>query len=200
MHEHERELGAASPRGSGPARVWGRGRTPASGRSSPAFDDQQRLAGEDQEVLLVGLPVAHPDRIAGPEHEEVDADLGKLRVVAERSDTPSTFGREPPDLAGVDDEPSRPGLDDPGARLFERRLRDHRRIIGRACRAPGFPSRRLGRDPDEVGASEASRSKMAYARYGRNASREAVTPSSRTKPTGSTTICSFSGPCQLAGV
>jgi hypothetical protein len=43
--------------------------------------DQEHLAGEDEETLLVGLPVVHRHRLARAEDEEVDADL---RVVVPR--------------------------------------------------------------------------------------------------------------------
>src|SRR3954452_6653025 len=37
------------------------------------LDDQQRLTREHEEVLLVGLPVVQPDRLARPEHQDGDA-------------------------------------------------------------------------------------------------------------------------------
>src|SRR5688500_11279793 len=40
-----------------------------------ALDDDERLAGEYEEVLLVGFPVVHPDRLAWPEEEQVDSEL-----------------------------------------------------------------------------------------------------------------------------
>jgi hypothetical protein len=47
--------------------------------SLTALDEQERLAGEHEEVLDVGLPVVHPDRLAGREADEVDPELGEGR-------------------------------------------------------------------------------------------------------------------------
>ena len=33
-----------------------------------AFDDEQSLAGEDEEVFLIGFPVVHGHRLTRPEH------------------------------------------------------------------------------------------------------------------------------------
>jgi len=43
-----------------------------------AFDDQDRFAGDDEEVLLIGLPVLHGHRISRLEHERIDAELLEL--------------------------------------------------------------------------------------------------------------------------
>ena len=40
----------------------------ALGRPLLALDDQHRFTRDDQESLLVGLPVVHPHRLARPEH------------------------------------------------------------------------------------------------------------------------------------
>jgi hypothetical protein len=53
-----------------------------------ALDDQQRLAGEDEKVFLVGFPVVHPDRLTRREHIETDSDLGN-------SNSPSKGRRSP---------------------------------------------------------------------------------------------------------
>jgi hypothetical protein len=45
---------------------------PLSKRSLLAFDDEQRFAGQDEEVLLVGFPVVHRHRLPGPEQRDVD--------------------------------------------------------------------------------------------------------------------------------
>jgi hypothetical protein len=42
-----------------------------------AFDEQQALAGEDEEPLLVGLRVVEPARLSRLEHLEREADLGE---------------------------------------------------------------------------------------------------------------------------
>src|SRR5207245_799661 len=44
----------------------------------PAFDDQNCLARDDEEVLLVALPVVQSHRLARPEHERIEAELLEL--------------------------------------------------------------------------------------------------------------------------
>ena len=44
-----------------------------------ALDDQQRLAREHEEVLLVGLPVVHPHRLARARARRGDAELREVR-------------------------------------------------------------------------------------------------------------------------
>ncbi len=91
-----------------------------------ALDEQERLAGEDEEVLLVGLPVVHRHRLAGPEHEEVDPELRELvRVALEVAERPARAAVAPLRLTRVDDEPAL-ALRDETAVLVrcERRLRD----------------------------------------------------------------------------
>ena len=58
-----------------------------------------RLAREHEEVLLVGLPVVHPHRLAALEHVEVDPDLRELVVVAERADAAASLSVAPPSVA-----------------------------------------------------------------------------------------------------
>ena len=48
-----------------------------------AFDDEQSLAGEDEKVFLVRLPVVHRPRPARPDYTEGDADLRELRLALE---------------------------------------------------------------------------------------------------------------------
>jgi hypothetical protein len=43
-----------------------------------AFDDQERLAEEDEEVLRIGFPVVQPDRLTGPEDHEADPELPEV--------------------------------------------------------------------------------------------------------------------------
>src|SRR3954454_7424889 len=71
-----------------------------------ALDDQQPFARDDEEVLLVRLPVIHRHRLARPEREHVDAELLELVVVSEYAHAASTLGRTPARSAGVDDEPA----------------------------------------------------------------------------------------------
>jgi hypothetical protein len=46
------------------------------------LDDQDRLACDDEEVLLAGLPVVHRHRLARPENRDVDARLGEAGCVS----------------------------------------------------------------------------------------------------------------------
>ena len=48
-----------------------------------ALDEQQGVAGEHEEVLLVGFPVVHADGLARPEHEERDPDLREVQQALE---------------------------------------------------------------------------------------------------------------------
>ena len=80
---------------------------PARERALLALDDQQRLADEHEEVLLVGLPVVHRHRLAGLEHDQVDADLQEVRLAFEAAAAPVPRG-DPARLAGVQDEPAFP--------------------------------------------------------------------------------------------
>ena len=103
---------------------------PLAQRSLLALDDQQSLAGEHEEVLLVGLPVVHPDRLARPEHEERDPDLRELGVAFEAKRLPAPLAIPPARLLRVQDEPAFAHGHEPEIGLFERRLGNHRRIIG----------------------------------------------------------------------
>ena len=58
-------------------------KVPLPQRPLLALDEEQRLARENEEVLLVGFPVVHPDRLARPEDEQGDPDLWELRLALE---------------------------------------------------------------------------------------------------------------------
>jgi hypothetical protein len=71
-----------------------------------ALDDQQRLALEHEEVLLIGLPVVHPDRLTGSQHVEADPELREVRFAFEDAAqsapltlAPARFMRRPPIIA-----------------------------------------------------------------------------------------------------
>ena len=53
---------------------------PLAERALLALDEEERLAREDEEVLLVGLPVVHAERLARAEPEQVDAELAEVRL------------------------------------------------------------------------------------------------------------------------
>ena len=48
-----------------------------------ALDDEQSLAGEHEEVFLIGFPVVHRHRLTRPEHTEADSDLREVRLTLE---------------------------------------------------------------------------------------------------------------------
>jgi hypothetical protein len=81
--------------------VWGGQWTKSHARS-----DQQRVAGDDEEVLLVGLPVVHRHRLARPEHLDVDADLRPILVAFEVAERAPPLGVVPADVVCVGDEPA----------------------------------------------------------------------------------------------
>jgi hypothetical protein len=43
-----------------------------------AFDEQQALAGEHEEVLLVALGAVHPARLSGLDHLQGESEIGEL--------------------------------------------------------------------------------------------------------------------------
>src|SRR5690348_16123978 len=56
---------------------------PAAERPLLSLHDQQRLSGDDEEVLLIGLPVVHRHRLTGCERDDVDPELRELRLALE---------------------------------------------------------------------------------------------------------------------
>src|SRR5439155_7674523 len=64
---------------------------PRTERPLLALDDQQRLAREDEEVLLVGLPVVHRQRLAGREPGQLDPDLRELGLALEDAGLSAPF-------------------------------------------------------------------------------------------------------------
>ena len=92
-----------------------------------ALDDEKRIAGEDEEILLIGLPVVHRHRLDGPEQTEADAELREVALMLEiRGSSP---------FAGTSAHPARSGRTIPfpwrrdNLRRFERSLGNHRRKL-----------------------------------------------------------------------
>jgi hypothetical protein len=79
---------------------------PSPQRALLALHDQQRLAGEHEEVLLIRLPVVHRHRLGRPEDEDVQPELQKLRLAFEVADRTATFRRAPCSSACVEHEPA----------------------------------------------------------------------------------------------
>jgi len=98
-----------------------------------AFDDQHRFAQDDEEGLLVGLPVIHGHRFAWPEHEGIDAELFCLtlsfEIVERNADGAAAVRVTPDSVAHVDDEPSVARRDEPVLGLLQFRLENHERQI-----------------------------------------------------------------------
>ena len=78
---------------------------PGSQRPLFALDEEERLAGDDQEPFLVGLAVVHADGVAGREHEHVDPDLGEVPLdlllgpAGQRQAEAATLAAEPARVA-----------------------------------------------------------------------------------------------------
>jgi hypothetical protein len=94
-----------------------------------ALDYPQGLAGEHEEVLLIGFPVVHAHRLTRREHIETDSDLPEVRLAIEDQTRPPPLVVEPAGLSRAEDEPSLPGGHQPTLCLFERGLGNHRRIL-----------------------------------------------------------------------
>ena len=81
-------------------------------RTFPALDDEECLAREHQEVLLIVLPVVHPGRLARFEDDDADPDLREVRLDLEVGPpckghaVPATRAAAPARLARVQDEPA----------------------------------------------------------------------------------------------
>ena len=90
-----------------------------------ALDDQHRLAGHDEEVLLVGLPVIHRHRLARPEHADVDPELREVQLALEVAERRAPLRVVPARVAGVEDEPAVRLRDETIRGLLELRLGNH---------------------------------------------------------------------------
>jgi GNAT superfamily N-acetyltransferase len=102
---------------------------PGAQRPLLALDDEHRLARHDEEGLLIGLPVVHGHRLAGPEHERVDAELPEptlaLEVVDGDADRAAPLGVTPLGVPQVEDVPALAGRDEPVLRPLRNRLGNH---------------------------------------------------------------------------
>jgi hypothetical protein len=71
------------------------------------LDEQQRVARDDEEVLLVRFPVIHPDRLARAEDVEADAELREGRVTFEKQALAASFAmRQRASIALSTNQPS----------------------------------------------------------------------------------------------
>jgi hypothetical protein len=91
-----------------------------------ALDQQQAIAREDEEVLLVGLTVIPPARLSRLEHGQDEADVGEGCVVAlEDAGGSESLVRHPRPVPDVDDEPAVAHGREAGVQLFKARFLDH---------------------------------------------------------------------------
>jgi hypothetical protein len=105
---------------------------PLPERTLLPLDDQQRFAFEDEEILLVVLPVVHRHRLARLEQRQVDPELDEIRSALETralelAQDPAAAALPPVCLARVDDEPALPFRDKPVLGRDELRLGNHGR-------------------------------------------------------------------------
>ena len=92
-----------------------------------AFDQEQALPGEHEEVLLGFLSVVQRARLAGTQYPHAEADLLEARVLGlEDGVEAATVSVEPRHLASVDDKPALSGRTYAGLHPLEWRLRNHR--------------------------------------------------------------------------
>src|SRR4029450_1325423 len=70
------------------------------------FDEQQALAGEDEEALLGALAVVEADRLPGPEDADVDPQLAEGALPLEVAVTAEVTGVAPATVARVQHEPA----------------------------------------------------------------------------------------------
>ena len=112
---------------------------PLPQRSLLALDDEERLTGEHEEVLLVGLPMVHPDRLTRPKDEQVDPDLPEIglallvSLTGERQALAAFRAMAPAPFTRVQDEPSAADGREPHIGLLHLGLRDHMGIVFPAC-------------------------------------------------------------------
>src|SRR4051794_23580812 len=82
---------------------------PCAQRSLLAFDDQHCIACNDEQVLLIGLPVVHGHRLPRAQNERIDTKLLGLRLVFEvvqhEADGATALDMTPDGVAHVADEP-----------------------------------------------------------------------------------------------
>ena len=102
---------------------------PLPQRTFLTLNDQQRLAGQHEKVLLVRLPVVHRHRLARPEGDEVDAHLWELGLALEDAVGTSTLARTPACVSRIEDEPAVSLGREPMLGRFESRLLHHRRNL-----------------------------------------------------------------------
>src|SRR5438034_6704456 len=108
--------------------AWAVDEVPRLQRALLSFDQQQRLAGENEKVLLLVLLVVPARRLARLHHAEVDPELREAHVALE-SGVCAEDALEPAAVARVEDEPALALRRKAGAYALERSFRNHARIL-----------------------------------------------------------------------
>jgi hypothetical protein len=107
------------------------------------LDEQDALAGEHEEVLLLRLPVVEAVRLAGWQDVDPDADLCELgrrsleRALRAGGAQLSAFRGQPFGVGDVDDEPARSGRRQPRTAVLERRLGHAASLVTRRLHSRG---------------------------------------------------------------
>ena len=91
---------------------------PLPQRALLTFDDQERIAGDD-EVLLVGLPVIHRHRLSRLENLDVDPDLGEVLLAFEIAEGAAAGDVVPARRSGIQDVPAVSARDESVLGLLE---------------------------------------------------------------------------------
>src|SRR4051812_11683352 len=89
---------------------------PLPQRTLFSFDDQQRLAGQHEEILLIVLAVVHRHWLGGPENSQVDPELREVGLAVEPLEfagVAAALAVDPRRLASVEDEPALALRDEP---------------------------------------------------------------------------------------
>jgi hypothetical protein len=106
-----------------------------------ALDQQQALARQDEEVLLVRLPVVEGARFPRLQHAEREPNLPERRrpFAFERAGGAERLVRHPRGIPHIDDEPALGHGREAGIELFKTRFLDHYGSSPRASQ-PQFTS------------------------------------------------------------
>ena len=81
---------------------------PLPERALLALDDQQRLAGDDEEVLLISFPVVHRHRLARLEDLHVDPELGEVLLAFQIAECAAPFDVVPARVACIEPRTRKP--------------------------------------------------------------------------------------------
>ena len=103
-----------------------------------ALDQQQALALEDEEVLLLVLAVVHARRLAGLKDADVDPELRELRLRALEARERAEVAVEPARLLRVQHEPAFASRDEAAVTALEGSLGNHSRSLACGASLPAW--------------------------------------------------------------